>query len=313
MIDKEIHLAPLQGYTDIVFRRLFASYFGGVDFYYTPFIRIERGDFRQRDLRELAADELDNLVPQILPANADELNRLTDVVCENGYKRIDVNIGCPFPPIAAHGKGCVLFNYPDRLREILSAMANRTDVEYSMKIRLGFTSADQWREVVDNINDTPLRHVTAHARYGKQQYKGECDMAAFGQFVEACKHKVIYNGDIRSVEKAEEICCQFPTLLGIMVGRGVLSDLSLARKMKGLEELDTNNFRRFHSELVDAHQQHMSGDKQLLGKLQPYWEYLYPEAEHKLRKNIMKANKLDVYLNSVAQLLRVIDQKEKQE
>ena len=47
----EIHFAPLQGYTDSVFRKLHAEIFGGIDKYYTPFIRVERGDFRKKDMR----------------------------------------------------------------------------------------------------------------------------------------------------------------------------------------------------------------------------------------------------------------------
>ena len=37
MLDQkyEIHFAPLQGLTDVSFRRLHAQLFGGVDFYYT--------------------------------------------------------------------------------------------------------------------------------------------------------------------------------------------------------------------------------------------------------------------------------------
>ncbi len=301
---KEIHLAPLQGLTDVVFRRLFMHYYGGADYCYTPFIRIERGDIRQRDLRELDADELPNLVPQILPANADELNLLTEAIASRGYKRIDINMGCPFPPIAAHGKGCVLFNYPDRLRSILSAAAHNSNIEYSLKIRLGFTSCDQWQEVISDINNTPLRHITVHARYGKQQYKGECDKNAFREFLNQCKHPVIYNGDLLTTADVDDICNQFPEIKGVMIGRGLLADPTLFCQLKGLEVPTTDTFRRFHSELLDAHISHMSGDKQVLGKMKPYWEYLFPNAPKRLHKNIQKANKIDLYTAAVAALIQ---------
>lgn len=304
MFDKEIHLAPLQGLTDVVYRRLFNHYYGGIDYYYTPFIRIERGEIRQRDLRELDADELPNLVPQILPANADELHTLTNAITERGYNRIDINMGCPFPPIAAHGKGCVLFNYPDRIRNILGAAAEITNVEFSMKIRLGFTSCDQWTDVIDDINNMPLRHITVHARYGKQQYKGECDKEAFAAFAKACKHKVIYNGDLCSVTDVENICQQFPTIAGVMIGRGILADPTLPLQLRNMQLPTLDAFRRFHSEMTDAHIQHMSGDKQVLGKMKSYWEYLFPNANKRLHKNIQKANKVDAYMSAVSALLQ---------
>lgn len=32
-----IHFAPLQGYTDVIYRNAHAACFGGIDTYYTPF------------------------------------------------------------------------------------------------------------------------------------------------------------------------------------------------------------------------------------------------------------------------------------
>ena len=61
----EIHFAPLQGYTDSIFRKLHTEIFGGVDKYYTPFIRVERGDFRKKDIRELPDETELCTIPQI--------------------------------------------------------------------------------------------------------------------------------------------------------------------------------------------------------------------------------------------------------
>jgi tRNA-dihydrouridine synthase len=37
-----IHFAPLQGYTDAVYRRAHARIFGGIETYYSPFVRMEK-------------------------------------------------------------------------------------------------------------------------------------------------------------------------------------------------------------------------------------------------------------------------------
>lgn len=37
-----IHFAPLQGYTEVFYRNVHAACFGGVDTYYTPFVRLEK-------------------------------------------------------------------------------------------------------------------------------------------------------------------------------------------------------------------------------------------------------------------------------
>lgn len=41
-----IHFAPLQGYTEVFYRNAHAACFGGIDTYYTPFVRLEKGGFR---------------------------------------------------------------------------------------------------------------------------------------------------------------------------------------------------------------------------------------------------------------------------
>ena len=48
-----IHLAPLQGYTEAAYRNAHAAVFGGVDVYHTPFVRIDRGEFRHKDVRDI--------------------------------------------------------------------------------------------------------------------------------------------------------------------------------------------------------------------------------------------------------------------
>lgn len=56
-----IFFAPLQGYTEAIYRNAHATVFGGVDTYYTPFVRLEKGNFRNKDLRDI--DPAQNLYP----------------------------------------------------------------------------------------------------------------------------------------------------------------------------------------------------------------------------------------------------------
>ena len=47
-----IHFAPLQGYTEAIYRQAHARIFGGIESYYTPFVRVEHGEIRKKDMRE---------------------------------------------------------------------------------------------------------------------------------------------------------------------------------------------------------------------------------------------------------------------
>ena len=63
-----IHFAPLQGYTEAFYRNAHATVFGGIDTYYTPFVRIEKESFRNKDVREIdfANNHVPHLVPQLI-------------------------------------------------------------------------------------------------------------------------------------------------------------------------------------------------------------------------------------------------------
>ncbi len=306
----EIHFAPLQGLTDVSFRRLHASVYGGVDFYYTPFFRIERGLFRKRDLRDLADDELPNIVPQILPGSAEELKKLCEPARNKGCKRIDINIGCPFPPVMAHGRGSALINNPDKLEDVLHGVDEMSsEFEFSLKMRLGYDSTEQWKDVIDMINGTPFRHVTMHARYARQQYGGECCREAFAEFYERCAHPVVYNGDLLTEQDVMSIVTDFPNLRGVMIGRGLLTDRSLARRLRGMEPLDEKAaLRELHDGIVVDAQARMTESRQVAEHMKPFWEYFCTdkEAHHRELKAIKKSNTADKYIAAAAALLNNI-------
>lgn len=44
----KLYAAPLQGFTEAPWRNLHQEVFGGIDAYYTPFVRMEKGEFRNR-------------------------------------------------------------------------------------------------------------------------------------------------------------------------------------------------------------------------------------------------------------------------
>ena len=91
-----IHFAPLQGYTDSVYREAHTRVFGGVDTYYTPFVRIEKGGFRNKDLKDIACDRNRqvHVVPQLIASTPDEFRPIVRLFQENGYKEADINLGC---------------------------------------------------------------------------------------------------------------------------------------------------------------------------------------------------------------------------
>ncbi|MDY6332879.1 MAG: tRNA-dihydrouridine synthase family protein [Fibrobacter sp.] len=264
----KILFAPLQGYTTGIYRRAHAEIFGGVDAYYAPFLRIENGKPREKDLRDLECANAEcanakcagiaeenahegnarNLnvheIPQIIANSVDEFKILADALIAKGYTEIDFNMGCPFPMQVNRHRGAGLLSDAQTVQEIMDEIKKMSGsatnvngpapVKFSVKMRLGQDSPDEAFALLPILNDTPLAHITLHPRLGKQQYKGAIDFKSFAKFYEECRHPLVYNGDIASVSQISEMERRYPKLAGVMIGRGLLVRPSLAAEYKGL-------------------------------------------------------------------------------
>ena len=263
----KILFAPLQGYTTGIYRKAHAEVFGGVDAYYAPFLRIENGKPRERDLRDLeravvaegnCADfectgsserrTVAKIVPQIIANSASEFKTLAEALLQKGFTEIDFNMGCPFPMQVNRHRGAGILSDVQAVQEIMdeikrmsgSASESETQecagfhqaVKFSVKMRLGQESPDEAFALLPILNDTPLAQITLHPRLGKQQYKGAIDFNSFERFYNECKHPLVYNGDITTVSQINEFECKYPKLAGVMIGRGLLANPNLAAEYK---------------------------------------------------------------------------------
>lgn len=302
----EFHFAPLQGYTDAIFRNAFQKHFGGIDTYYTPFIRVESGEtFRHRDVRDIEPENnhIPSLVPQILPGSPEEFRLLVNLLLEKGHTSADINMGCPFPLIAGKKKGSGILPYPDLVEKVLETVNEYPQVRFSLKLRLGWEDACECIKLADIINDLRLYHITLHARIGKQQYKGTTDMEGFGRFYEVCKHPLFYNGDLKTLEECKSVLAKFPLLRGVSVGRGMLSSPFMAKDFHENETFSSTErmslLSSFHQTLFSTYSERLQGENQLLTKMKTLWEYYLPDTDRKLLKKIKKSNKLSDYINAV--------------
>lgn len=312
MIDCPIHFAPLQGYTDAPYRNFFHQFFGGVDTYYTPFIRVEKSfEFRKRELRDVEPSEnrVPDLVPQAIASVPEELRLIVQMLSDKGYDRVDLNLGCPFPLLAGRHKGSGILPFPAEVEDLLKTLEEFPGISFSVKMRLGWNDPDEALRLLPLFEKFPVDQITLHPRLGVQQYKGIVDMDAFTRFYEACSIPLIYNGDLKTIAEAEMIVADYPRLSGIMLGRGLLADPSLALACKSGKKMPDDEYQirlsRLHNALLQYYSSHyQGGDHQVLTKMKTLWEYLCPEADKKLRKKILKSNKLDVYRNAVQEIFR---------
>ncbi len=306
----KIYAAPLQGYTEAPWRRAHAMTFGGVDTYFTPFLRAEAGAVRRRDLRDAfpAAGDAPDVVPQAIFADAEELRAIADAVSERGCHRLDLNMGCPFPPQCRRGRGAGMVARHEALRAVARFVEERRDLSFSVKMRLGLEDAREWREAIDLLNAMPLHHITVHPRIARQQYAGELHLDEFGELLEQSRHPVVFNGDLTTACQIDGIISHFPGLYGVMMGRGLLARPSLAAEWRTGTAADDATLRRgvtrMHDIVADYYRMTLCGDSQTLSKLKPFWDYLEAVTGRKAWKKIRKATTPAQYDSAVAEAMR---------
>ncbi|MBR7067321.1 MAG: tRNA-dihydrouridine synthase family protein [Bacteroidales bacterium] len=305
-----IHFAPMQGYTDAPYRNAHAALFGGIAAYYTPFIRLERGTFRTRDVRnaDLTQNTGQHLIPQLIARDAHEARTIVDKLTEMGHTEVDINMGCPYPMITNRGRGAAILANPQQVADVLNVVREHSSIGFSLKMRLGMEQPNECMTLLPIINDTPLRHVTMHPRVAGQLYDGKCNLDAFACFAEGCQHPIIYNGDIATIADIQRVAEQFPWLAGVMIGRGLLSNPALAMEYAAGQALAPDELlrriRQMHQQLLDHYSATLNGDAQVLAKMRPFWEYLLPEGNRKSKKRIARTTSLSAYKVAVAEMLR---------
>lgn len=301
----KIYSAPLQGYTEAVWRNIHNSVFGGIDAYYTPFLRYERNEIRNKDIRDIEQknNSVSNLIPQIIASTPEEMQPLLQLLRSEGYKRVDINMGCSFILQAKRRRGAGILPYPQMVQELMQEVTQNTDISFSVKMRLGWENKDEWRTLMPILNEAPLNNITMHPRLGVEQYKKSVDIDAFTNFYKECKHPIIYNGDITTLSDIKHIEEQFPNVEAVMLGRGLLANPALAQEYKDNREFTHEEKRTLVKTMHDAMYEKLSprllGNTQFLSKMKPYWEYLLPDMLKREKKAILKSSTIEKYMMNV--------------
>ncbi len=305
--------SPLQGFTDFKFRNAFNKYFGGIDTFYAPYIRLKDNmEMKSSNFRDILPvnNTVTELIPQVLTNDADEFLLVAKDVQELGYKELNWNLGCPSPTVTKRGLGSGLLPDVEQIDNILYKVHSKSDIIVSVKMRPGFDNNEEIFKILPVLDKYPLKNIAVHARTGKQQYKGEADPETFKRCIGNTRHKLIYNGDITSVEKFREIQQLLPETDTWMIGRGVIADPFLPQMIKTNSTQHPENnieiFKEFHDELYGEYEQALSGASHLLTKMYHFWEYFSMSFtnSHKVLKKFKKAKTIVAYKSAVSETLR---------
>ena len=306
--DFTLIMAPLQGFTDVTFRNVYAGHFSGVDEALAPFIstmgerRIKPSRLRDVALQHNRAIPV---TPQILGNTADDFIFLARQLADMGHSLVNWNLGCPHSKIAKKKRGSGLLMFPELVDALLEKMIPRIPVPLSVKIRLGRKDKEEIHDLIRVLNRHPLDHVILHPRTGIQMYRGDADLDAFEAAMNACVHPFVYNGDITDRVSFSMVKHRFSGVRQFMIGRGLLANPFLPEEIKGLKTGSSRcltRLQRYHQDLMTAYAERFSGPGHLIGRMKAFWHYLGPSFKdhHKPVKKILRSSSLEAYTAHVA-------------
>ena len=170
----KFYLAPMEGITGYIYRNAHATYFGGVDKYFTPFIATtQHGKFTSRELNDILPEHNEGIavIPQILSNNAADVMVTVQQLVTYGYEEVNLNLGCPSGTVVAKGKGSGFLAYPEALDRFLNEVFEKTPIKISIKTRIGKENPDTFNELMEIFNRYPLEELIIHPRVQTDFYR----------------------------------------------------------------------------------------------------------------------------------------------
>jgi len=298
-----LEAAPMEGITNYIFRNLHHKYFGGADCYFSPFIGIySNNNVKRRDLCDIYPENNSGirLVPQVLTNRAENFIWIFKKLREFGYEEINLNLGCPSGTVTAKGRGAGFLIYPDKLEEFFDQVFDALGDEaklISVKTRIGFSNPSEMERLTEIYNKFPFKELIIHPRVREEYYNGSPHLDTFEKALNASTVPVCYNGNIFNLNDYNQITIGFHNLSGVMIGRGLLADPSLARQIKGGKAMTIDELRTFINELEAAYTEHLKSERNVLFKMKELWTYLarnFSGGDRYIKK-LLKAKTLTEY------------------
>ena len=290
------YAAPMEGFTDRVWRQAQQKWFGPAgtaDRYYAPFISPpENRVLIKKKMAELAPDANPGapVIPQLLAKDGELAAWMIGELRGMGYTEVNLNLGCPSGTVTAKGKGSGMLRDPARVDAFLDAVFSHADGPISVKTRLGIEKPEEFAAILEVYNRYPICELTIHPRVMRQLYRGQADRAAFAAALPACTMPVCYNGDVTTADDLHTLEAAFPTLSGIMVGRGLVADPALFRKARGGAAASKAELRGYLDDLYHGYTELFGSAGCAISRMKGHWFYLihcFAGAE-KLEKQLKK-------------------------
>ena len=248
----------MEGVTDFPFRR-WLSLCSKASYHSTPFLRITNSYPHKSVPIEFAPEIFDPdyksllSTPVVLQVMGPSPTRVIDIgkMILQYTDFFDINFGCPAPTVIGKGSGSALLQDPKEFESFTSMIAkNLPDRSFSLKIRTGFNDDSKYDEIISIIESLNAKRLTIHGRTKAQKYTGEADWSQIEFAAKSLSLPVIGSGDITNYTSYVLRKQKAPSLTGVIIGRGAISNPWIFDSIRKPENSEINQNKVLSALLV---------------------------------------------------------------
>ncbi len=225
-------LAPMQDVTDLPFMRVMAHY-GAPDWFFTEFFRVHAQSRPEKHIvRSIVENQTGRPVfAQLIGEEITHMVRTVNELLKLPVAGIDLNMGCPAPKIYKKNVGGGLLRDPAKIDDLIGALRAATPGLFTVKMRIGFDSTDNYLRVLDLINKHSVDLLSVHGRTVKEGYRSDVHYDFIGTAARTVRCPVLANGNVTSATKAAEVLAQTGAA-GVMIGRHAIRNPWIFRQCR---------------------------------------------------------------------------------
>lgn len=253
-------LAPMEDVTDVVFRHVIAEA-ASPDVFFTEFtntVSYCHPDGRNSVRGRLTFTEDEQpIVAHIWGDQPEHFREMSIGMAKEGFKGIDINMGCPVPNVASKGKGSGLIRRFEVAAEIIEA-TKAGGLPVSVKTRLGYTKLDEWKDWLTHLLKQDIANLSIHLRTRKEMSKYDAHWDVIPE-IKALRDEIspdtllTINGDIPDRQTGLELVEKYG-VDGVMIGRGVFTNpFAFEKEKKEHSSQELLNLLRMHLDLFDTY------------------------------------------------------------
>ena len=299
----KIYIAPMAGITDYSFRKILEKF--SPDFLFTEMVNshLLATHNKTTETELLKYDSLKNTGTQVFGSDEEEIVYSFQKLEEMGFKKINLNMGCPQPKIIKNGAGSALLLNKVFIENLICKLKKHlsSDTEISIKIRTGYKNFSEPEFYLNLANKYQLDFICVHGRTQEQIYGGTADWDIIRKLGTLPRNvDFIGNGDLFEphdiVQKINN-----SNLDGIMLARGVIGNPWLIPQIKELMESgkiftipkfsEVKSTLLEHLELLSENKGAITASMEINKFIKPYFKsFQSEELNENLNKIILEKN-----------------------